>query len=279
MDLQRIFDEKFSGLERKHEGRFSVAAKGLSFEAFYERGGDRVLPTASVYKLCVLCELFRQAESGVIDLDALITWRPEFYCGGDGVLRAMSPGQRLSVRNMAALMIIVSDNIAAETLLDLCGAERVTRTMREWGLQDTRIPPSRYEDGAGAESSDEPMSTARDLCSLVTRIYRKDLLTGESCGEIMRILRAQRCNDMLARFIPVGEDWGEAEDWIANKTGYGTCRVEAGIVKKGDLVFSLAMFFKPLRRTPVVFKSLADYPPVLAMAEGCRAVYESFLDV
>jgi hypothetical protein len=81
---------------------------------------------------------------------------------------------------------------------------------------------------------------------------------------------------MLPRYIPVGEDWGEAKTWIANKTGYGDCRVEVGIVKAADVTFSLAMFFKPHNPPRNQMKCLADYPPVLAMAKACHAVYQSF---
>jgi len=187
----------------------------------------------------------------------------------------MVPGQKLSVHNMAVLMMIISDNIATATLIDLIGAESVTRTMQSWGLKNSDL----YEGipgGSDYSRMQQPASTAGDMNSLITRIYRHEVLTPKSCDEIIRILRAQRANDMLPRYIPVGEDWGEAKTWIANKTGYGRCRVEVGIVKAADVMFSLAMFFQPHRPPKNSTKCLADYPPVLAMAKACHAVYQSF---
>ena len=108
----------------------------------------------------------------------------------------------------------------------------------------------------------------------MVKIWRREILRPADCDEIIRIMRANRATDMLPRYIPVGEDWGEAEEWIATKPGYGHCRVEAGVVHTKQRTFALAMFFKPNRILPARFKCLADYPPVLAMAEGCRAVYE-----
>jgi len=235
-----------------------------------------VLPTASTCKLFVLCELFRQAEAGMLDLNAPITWKPEFHRGGDGVLRAMLPGQELSIHNMAVLMMIISDNIATATLVDLVGADNVTRTMRSWGLANSDLRQG-LPGGAHASRMKQPVSTAHDLCTLITRIYRHELLTPKACDEIIRILRAQRCNDMLPRYIPVGEDWGESETWIANKTGYGACRVEVGIVKAERVTFSVAMFFKPHDPPRNRRKCLADYPPVLAMANAGNAIYQSFV--
>ena len=270
--LQNRIDE----LEREYNGVFSVEVNRLDDEGHFGFRKDTVLPTASTCKLFVLCELFRQAEEGRIDLKAPITWKSEFHRGGDGVLRAMVPGQELSVHNMAVLMMIISDNIATATIVDLVGATNVTRTMQSWGLSKTDLHLG-LPGGPNASRMKQPVSTAHDLCSLITRIHRHDVLTKESCQEIIRILRAQRCNDMLPRYIPVGEDWGNARTWIANKTGYGACRVEVGIVKTDDVAFSLAMFFKPNKAPRNRLKCLADYPPILAMAKACHAVYQSFL--
>ena len=67
---------------------------------------------------------------------------------------------------------------------------------------------------------------------------------------------------------------GEAAAWIDNKTGYGQCRVEVGIVSIKGLAFSLGLFFTPNTRVVTQFKCLADYPPVLAMAEASLAIYD-----
>ncbi len=94
---------------------------------------------------------------------------------------------------------------------------------------------------------------------------------------IIRIMRQNRCRDMLPRRIPTGEDLdGLAVEWIAHKNGCGVCRVEVGIVNLKGLSFALGMFFKPNHAIPARFKSLADYPPTLAMAEACGRVAAAF---
>ncbi|MDP6118479.1 MAG: serine hydrolase [Planctomycetota bacterium] len=265
--------DKLARLEEQYSGSFSFEVQRLDAEAGFAHRPREVLPTASTFKLFVLCEMFRQAGEGALDLNAPITWKPAFHRGGDGVLRAMIPGQEVSIHNMAVLMIIVSDNIATATLVDLVGAENVTRTMQSWGLADTNIHQG-IPGGPNAAQMQQPVSSAHDFCSLLARIYRREILTSETCDEIIRILRAQRCNDMLPRYIPVGEDWGEAETWIANKTGYGQCRVDIGIVKTSESIYSQAMFFRSHEPPKNLLKCLADYPPVLAMANACKAVYD-----
>ena len=271
MNLDKI-NKDITALEKECNGEFSIAVRRLDREGVFTLRQDRVLPTASVCKLFVLCELFRQAEAGIIDLNESITWKPEHQHGGSGVLRAMTPGQQLSIHNMAVLMIIVSDNVATDALTDIVGSENITRTIREWGLSRSDMGKGLFEAERGIGCS-EPVSTARDLCELLTRIYRNEILTPESCSGIIRIMRAQRCNQMLPRYIPIGEDWGNAPEWIASKSGSGKCRADTGIVHTRECVFSIAVFFKPNERIRPRFKCQADHPPDLAVAKACRAIY------
>ena len=272
MDAQSLLSA-IQDLERQFDGSFSVRVVRLDTDEEFRLRERDVLPTASTFKLCVLYELLRQARQGDIDLGAPITWKPELHRGGDGVLRAMAPGQHLSVHNMAVLMMILSDNIATATLVDLVGPHRVTESMHALGLTHTNIHAG-LPGGPNAEQMKQPVSTAHDLCELIAMIYRRQVLTPADCDEIVRIMRASRCNDMLPRYIPVGEDWGDAAEWIANKTGYGRCRVEVAIVQLRDRAYALGMFFRPREAVPARFKCLADYPPVLAMASAARLIHE-----
>ena len=265
-------------LETEYQGTFAVQALRLDREGSFKLREEQVLPTASACKVFVLCELFRQAEEGTLDLSEPLSWKPEYHRPGDGVLRAMIPGQKLSLHNMAILMIMVSDNIATATLVDRLGPVKVTQTMRSWGLEHSNLY-SGLPGGVNARRMKQPVSTARDMCHLMQLIYRHEVLTPASCKEIIRILRAQRCNDMMPRYIPVGEDWGHARTWIANKTGYGTCRVDAGLVQTQEMALSLALFFKPHQAPRNHLKCLADYPPVLAMAQASSAVYQHFSEL
>lgn len=267
--------EKLASLEQRYNGEFSIAARRLDASGEFTLRSEFILPTASTCKLFVLCELFRQAEAGLLDLNAPLGWKPENHRGGDGVLRAMVPGQTLSVHNMAVLMIVLSDNIATTVLTELVGAANVNRSLKAWSLVDSDFHDG-LPGGPNAAQMKQPVASARDFRSLLERIYRREILTPKSCDEIIRILRAQRVNDMMARYIPVGEDWGAAEQWIANKTGYGECRVDVGLIKTKSLVLSLAVFFRPNKAPPHRLKSMSDYPPVLAAAEACKAVYHHF---
>lgn len=264
-----------SDIEEKFDGNFFIDLNNLKSGETFTRRESEVLPTSSVGKLFILCEMFRQANSSELDLEELLTYNKGFYRPGDGVLRAMLPGLNLSIYNLSVLMMIVSDNVATAMLVERLGVDNISRTMERLGLADSNFHQG-LPSGEGVDDMIEPVSSPRDLQNLMSRIYHQEILTKKSCNEIIHIMRANRMNDMLGRHLNVGEDWGDSPYWIANKIGYGECRVEVGLVYTDSLVFSLGMFFCPNNPEQPLSKGMADYPPVLAMSTAIDALVQYF---
>ena len=72
---------QLEGIEREFEGTFYAKVVRLDTGEVFCLREREILPTASTCKLCILYELFRRAGKGTVDLDAPITWRPEFHRG------------------------------------------------------------------------------------------------------------------------------------------------------------------------------------------------------
>ena len=73
--------------------------------------------SASTIKLLVLAEVFRQAEEGSLSLAEGVTLTAEKRTGGDGILKELLSGHTFTLKELCTLMIIVSDNEAANLLL------------------------------------------------------------------------------------------------------------------------------------------------------------------
>jgi beta-lactamase class A len=72
-------------------------------------------------------------------LDDQVTLTESMKAPGSGVLKELSAGTRLSIRDLATLMIIVSDNTATDILLDLIGADAVNARLAACGLTHTVV--------------------------------------------------------------------------------------------------------------------------------------------
>ncbi len=100
---------------------------------------DDAVPLASVFKLGILVELFRRVDRRELSLGTRWIVRPEEISPEDDILIALDPGLRPTVRDLATLMVIVSDNTATDILFKRLGLRRINETLRGLGLTSTDI--------------------------------------------------------------------------------------------------------------------------------------------
>jgi hypothetical protein len=96
-------------------------------------------PTASCIKLFILLVLMRRIAAGDLTLEQRIPVLAGQQVGGSGVLKDLSAGIELPLRDVATLMIVLSDNTATNMLVDLLGLAAVNQTIRDLGLPDTTL--------------------------------------------------------------------------------------------------------------------------------------------
>ncbi|MFB7371339.1 serine hydrolase [Streptomyces sp. NPDC056222] len=215
-------------------------------------GADLETPTASVHKLCVIAALYRQAAHGHIDLRHPVDIPAEGRSPGATGLATMRDAARLSLRDLAGLAVAVSDNTAADLLIDAIGLDTVNRTMADLGLTRTIAVHTMRElyatlredaDGTPAALTDPTVvtrlraldptrtnrSTAREIAALLAAIWRDELCTGEYAQELRTILGLQTWSHRLAAGFPFDDVR------VSGKTGsLPTLRHEAGVVEYPD---------------------------------------------
>ena len=202
MDKNMTLEKRIDAELYSYQGRMSVFVDDLQGHTV-ERGADEEFETASVIKAFLLAALYLQAERGKADLSVEIEYEASQFVDGSGMLRALGVGARLKVKDTATMMIICSDNIATNMLIDYLGL-------------DTTTP--------------------RDYASLLAQMARGTLVSKAASVEMLAILRQQHYNTMLTKDFPQYyldcEETGAPELlWVASKSGsMNACRNDGGIV-------------------------------------------------
>ena len=113
-------------------GAVGVAIKHVESGTELLVNADEIYPMASAFKLPILVELFYQRAEGRFTLDDRIEIAPGDLHVGSGAMSQLfdAPGVQLSIHNLINLMMRISDNSAADILLNKVGAENVTARMR-----------------------------------------------------------------------------------------------------------------------------------------------------
>lgn len=169
---------------------------------------DLRFPAASLAKIPILVEVARQVNLGTLSWDTYYTLPEAARVEGSGVLVDLEPDLRLTLRDLAHLMIAISDNSAANMLLYIVGMEAVNSTMRDLGLATTTLG-RRFMDFAARKSGRENWTTAGDMALLLSYLC-SDLLPERE--QMQTILLRQNDNSLLSGC------WSE-ETPFAHKTG------------------------------------------------------------
>lgn len=101
--------------------------------------GDEVFPTASVFKVPVIVELYRQLDAKRLSLDVRIILKDSIKVPGSGILKELSEGLEVSILDLSRLMMILSDNTATDMIVNRVGKENVNATMQRLGLKNTVV--------------------------------------------------------------------------------------------------------------------------------------------
>lgn len=122
-------------------GRMGAAVLHLESGTEIAINADERFPMASTFKLPVLVALYDKAKNGQLNWDEMIDIGvlDQHLGSGDLSYRYDLPGVRLSMHNVANLMMLVSDNSAADICLTKAGRDNVNALMRSLGVDVLRV--------------------------------------------------------------------------------------------------------------------------------------------
>jgi beta-lactamase class A len=216
-------------IDRNLDGVLGVAIEDLSTGQRFLLHGDSVFPQASSIKIAVLAELYHQAqqsaqgESGKAKLTDLYTMRTADLVQDSDIMGGLTPGvTQITNRDLATMMVAVSDNSAANVLIDRVGMENVNALLDSLGLHNTRLRRKMMDVKAAAEGR-ENISTPQEMLTLLEKIYQGKVLDKEMTAGFFKMLSTHK-DSFIARDLPDGLQ-------IANKPGeLEAVRNDSGIV-------------------------------------------------
>jgi beta-lactamase class A len=170
-------------------GEWSYTVSRLDRDRRLEHLPDRERPSASLIKVPILAALYDLVEKERLRLDETVRLTREDQVGGSGVLQDLTPGTRWTLRDLATLMITVSDNTATNLLLDRITVETVNRTAESLGLSHTRVLRRLQRIPTGAVGMNH--TTAGDMCRLMTLIAQGQAISRAASERMADTLR--RC--------------------------------------------------------------------------------------
>jgi beta-lactamase class A len=208
---------------------------------------DEVFPQASSIKIAVLAELYHQAQQAAHGAGGKATLKDRYVVRAadivpdSAILGGLTAGvTSLTNRDLATIMVAVSDNSATNVLIDRVGMDSVVRLTESLGLSHTLLRRKMMDLQAAAQGR-ENVSTPREMMTLLEQIYRGKVIAAPLLEDFFNVL-ATRKDSWLPRDLP--EDLK-----IANKPGeLEGVRNDSGIVFLKDRPYVICVMTTYLGR-------------------------------
>lgn len=223
------------------DGVLGVAIEDLATGQTFLLHGDDVFPQASSIKIAILAELYRQAQQGKLKLTDMYTVQSSDLAPDSYLMGGLTPGiTKLTLRDLATMVVAVSDNSATNVLIDRLGMDRVNALMDSLGLTHTRLRRKMMDLKAAAEGR-ENISTPREMMGLLDAIYRGKLFDKALTDDFFKLLSTPK-DSWIPRGLP--EDLK-----IANKPGsLEGVRNDSGVVFVPNHPYVICVMTTYLRR-------------------------------
>lgn len=209
------------------EGTAGLYINILDSGEVFQINPDFVFPSASVIKIPMLALLLRDVQEGRVNWSARRAISPGNRVGGTGILCEMEHDYTPTVETLAKLMIVLSDNIATNEIMDIVGIDRVNEFCREMGFPNTVLMRKMLDFEAIRQGKNNYM-TAGEAGRMLTQIASGKFVSPAVSQTIVNIMEHQQCRGKLPALIPAVPSYAPENDkkqlkpdtvLVANKTG------------------------------------------------------------
>ena len=285
---------EMNAIAKEFDGRMGFFLEDITTGEIHEYAANQRYPTASVCKITVMAELFRQDAEGILSLDDRKRLEDRYSTHGSGQLKLMQDEPEITLRDYCRMMIAISDNMATDLLMETVGIQNINAFLDRLGCPNTRtsvtmgryhyrmtyqddLPTNRANDvlqteasatGANdyksisySDSPDNNVAAPGEMGKIMKRMYAGTLVNPDASSEMLELMKNARDDRMIRRDLP-------REVVVAQKSGSsGRIKGNVGIVY--------------LPSGPMIISAFAtansnDVRADETIAEVCRLAYAAF---
>ena len=221
--LWQKLESSIQDVDQHLDGVMGLAIEDLNTGDHYFLHEDEVFAQASSIKITVLANLYLQAQEGKLKLTDLYTVQSSDLVPDSDIMNGLTPGvTHVTLRDLATMMVAVSDNSATNVLIDRVGMQNINAMLDSLGLTHTRLR-RKMMDLEAAKQGRENISTPREMMTLLDAIYHGKVLNKQSTEDFFKMLSTNK-SSFIPRDLP-------PDLKIANKPGeLEAVRNDSGIV-------------------------------------------------
>lgn len=198
----------------------SIYVWDYSTKNYVDINANVTYPAASIIKLPILIEMFREIDNGKFALNDTMILEDYYRASGSGKLQYSQGGRALTMDYLARIMIENSDNSSTNMIIaKMGGMPDINREIKKWGLKTTHLN-NWLPDLEGTN-----ITTSKEIAQMLYNIDKTNMVSEESKKHIADYLSHVKNNRLLQAGLP-------SNAILLHKTGdIGYMLGDAGIVK------------------------------------------------
>lgn len=196
------------------KGNTALYFKNLVTNQIIAYNENTPVSSASVIKVPIMAEAFYRDNEGGFSLKNRYTLQNAHKVPPSGVLTLMDEGLTLSYLDLVRLMIVISDNVATNVLIDALGYGKINERIKALGCTST-ILQRKMMDIESMKNGRDNITTAGDMGIILEKLYKGEIAGKAQSRDMVEIMSYQQDNSKIPFLI-------NDDVCIANKTGGNT---------------------------------------------------------
>lgn len=194
----------------KCDADISMLVKDLSHnEILFNYNEEKVCPSASIIKIPIMIEALSKADNLEIPLLSKIKIKDSVKV--DFSIITEQNLTECTFLELITWMIISSDNTATNVLIDVLGIDKINDRIKSLELKNTNLQRKMMDFEAVKEGKNN-FTSLKDMLVVMEGLYRGEIINKKVSKKAIDIMKNQRDNTMLKRYI-------KENIVLANKTG------------------------------------------------------------
>ena len=217
----KSLERKLLNLTEKYKKiKPSIYVWDYSTKNYVNINADEIYPAASIIKIPVLIEMFREIDKGKFSLNDKMILEDYYRASGSGKLQYSQGGRAHTMDYLAKIMIENSDNSSTNMIIaKMGGMPELNRQMKQWGLKTTHLN-NWLPDLDGTN-----ITTSKEIAQMLYNIDKTDIVSDDAKDHISDYLSHVKNNRLLQAGLP-------SNAILLHKTGdIGYMLGDSGIVK------------------------------------------------
>lgn len=195
---------------KQHKEDIGILVKDLSNnEILFNYNEEKIYPSASIIKVPIMIEALSKADTLEIPLLEQVKIEDSNKVAFSVITEQNI--QKCTFLELITWMIINSDNSATNVLIDILGIDNINERIKSLRMINTTLQ-RKMMDFKAIEEGKNNFTSLEDMLKVMEGLYKGEIINREVSKRAIDIMKNQRDNSMLKRYIMENIT-------LANKTG------------------------------------------------------------